>query len=134
MLSHVQFSVTSWMVARQGPLSMGFSRQEYWEWVAVPSSRRSSRPRVKPESPGSSALQADSLPTEPSRKPTFFSTIELLGYFGILVILSLSSSETSTGSKLTENLMTTLSFGVQDTVQAVTFTISRSFFSLFFFF
>ena len=27
--SHVQFFVTLWIVARQAPLSMGFSRQEY---------------------------------------------------------------------------------------------------------
>ena len=29
-LSHVQLFVTPWTVARQAPLSMGFSRQEYW--------------------------------------------------------------------------------------------------------
>ena len=29
MLSHVWFFVTPWTVARQAPLSMGFSRQEY---------------------------------------------------------------------------------------------------------
>ena len=29
-LSHVQLFVTSWTVARQAPLSMEFSRQEYW--------------------------------------------------------------------------------------------------------
>ena len=28
--SHVQLFVTLWTVARQAPLSMGFSRQEYW--------------------------------------------------------------------------------------------------------
>ena len=28
--SHVQVFVTSWTVAHQAPLSMGFSRQEYW--------------------------------------------------------------------------------------------------------
>ena len=28
--SHVQFFVTLWTVAHQAPLSMGFSRQEYW--------------------------------------------------------------------------------------------------------
>ena len=28
-LSPIQFFVTSWTVARQAPLSMGFSRQEY---------------------------------------------------------------------------------------------------------
>ena len=34
----VQIFATPWAVARQGPLSMGFSRLEYW-WVAMPSSR-----------------------------------------------------------------------------------------------
>ena len=29
-LSHVQLFITPWTVARQAPLSMGFSRQEYW--------------------------------------------------------------------------------------------------------
>ena len=28
--SHVQLFVTLWTVAQQAPLSMGFSRQEYW--------------------------------------------------------------------------------------------------------
>ena len=40
--NHVQLFVTLWTVARQAPLSMGFSRQEY-EWVATPSSRESSQ-------------------------------------------------------------------------------------------
>ena len=30
LLSHVHFFATPWTVARQAPLSMGFSRQEYW--------------------------------------------------------------------------------------------------------
>ena len=35
--SHVRFFVTSWTVARQAPLSMGFSRQEYWSrWPFPP--------------------------------------------------------------------------------------------------
>ena len=29
--------VTSWTVARQAPLSMGFSRQEYWSGLPFPS-------------------------------------------------------------------------------------------------
>ena len=38
-------SSTPWTVAHQAPLSMGFSRQEYWGGVALPSSRGSSQPR-----------------------------------------------------------------------------------------
>ena len=36
-LSHVQRSVTPWTAAYQAPLSMGFSRQEYWSGVPLPS-------------------------------------------------------------------------------------------------
>ena len=43
LLSRVRLFVTLWTVARQAPLPMGFSRQEYWS-VATPSSRRSSQP------------------------------------------------------------------------------------------
>ena len=36
-LSHVQLFVTPWTVAHQAPLSMGFSRQEYWSGLPFPS-------------------------------------------------------------------------------------------------
>ena len=35
--SHVQLCVMLWIVARQAPLSMGFSRQEYWSGLPFPS-------------------------------------------------------------------------------------------------
>ena len=41
----VQLFATLWTIALQVPLSMGFSRQEYWEWVATSFSNGSSRPR-----------------------------------------------------------------------------------------
>ena len=47
MLSHfscVRLFATLWTIARQAPLSMGFSRQDILEWVAIPFFRRSSRP------------------------------------------------------------------------------------------
>ena len=43
--------VTPWTVARQAPLSMGFSRQEYWSKVPFPSPGDLPHPAVKPESP-----------------------------------------------------------------------------------
>ena len=52
-----------WTVARQAPLSMGFSRQKYWSGLPFPS------PGDLPDlgiEPGSPVLQADSLPTEHS--------------------------------------------------------------------
>ena len=36
-LSHVRFLATPWIVAYQAPPSMGFSRQEYWNGVPLPS-------------------------------------------------------------------------------------------------
>ena len=55
-----------WTVARQAPLSMGFSRQEYWSGLPFPSAGDLPNPETEPRSP---ALQADSLPTELQGKP-----------------------------------------------------------------
>ena len=35
-ISGVQLCVTLWAVAHQAPLSIGFSRQEYWHWCTAP--------------------------------------------------------------------------------------------------
>ena len=59
--------VAPWTVAHQAPLSMGFSRQEYWSGLPFPSPEDLSDPGIEPRSP---ALQADSLPTELSGKPS----------------------------------------------------------------
>ena len=53
--------VTPWTVAHQAPLSMGFSRQEYWSGWPFPSP--GDPPNLGTE-PGSPALQADDLLTE----------------------------------------------------------------------
>ena len=44
--SHVQLFSTPWTVARQAPLSMGFSRQEYWSGLPCPIPEDLSSPRV----------------------------------------------------------------------------------------
>ena len=52
---------TLWTEACQAPLPMRVSREEYQSGLTCPlSSRGSSRPRIEPESPASSALQANS--------------------------------------------------------------------------
>ena len=43
--------VTPWTVAHQAPLSMGFSRQEYWSPLPFPSPGDLSDSRIEPESP-----------------------------------------------------------------------------------
>ena len=50
----------------QAPLSMGFSKQEYWSGLPFPSPGDLPDPGTEPGSP---ALQADSLPSEPPEKP-----------------------------------------------------------------
>ena len=58
--------MTPWTVASQAPLSMAFSRQEYWRGLPFPSPGDLSNPGIKPRSP---ALQADSLPSDPLGNP-----------------------------------------------------------------
>ena len=53
-------------VAHQAPPSMGFSRQEYWSWLPFPSPGDLPNPGIEPGSP---ALQADTLSSEPPGKP-----------------------------------------------------------------
>ena len=62
----VSESANPWTVAQQASLSMGFSRKEYWSEWPFPSPGDLPNPGIKPVSP---ALQADSLPSEPPRKP-----------------------------------------------------------------
>ena len=69
VLSHfscVRLFVTLWTVARQAPLSMGFSRQEYWSGLPCPP------PEDLPD-PGflvNLHQQAGSLPLAPPGKPS----------------------------------------------------------------
>ena len=54
--------VTPGTVALQTPLSVGFSRQEYWSGLPFPPPGDLPDPGTEPKSPVSSALQADPLP------------------------------------------------------------------------
>ena len=62
-------SETPQTVARQAPLSMGFSRQDYWSGLPFPSSGDLPNPGIDPGSSETPALQADSLPFELPSKP-----------------------------------------------------------------
>ena len=55
-LSHVQLSATPWTVAHQAPLSMGFSRQEYWSSLPFPPPGNLPDPGIKLISPKSLTL------------------------------------------------------------------------------
>ena len=64
-LSRVRVFATLWTVAYQAHPSMGFSRQEYWSGVPLPSPGDLPDPGIEPGSP---TLQADTLPSEPPGK------------------------------------------------------------------
>ena len=50
-------------------LSLSFSRQEYWNGLSFPPPKALPNPGINPRPPVVLALQADSLPAEPSGKP-----------------------------------------------------------------
>ena len=64
---YVQLFAILWTVARQAPLSMAFSRQEYWSGLPLLSPGDLPDPVIKPRSP---TLQTDSSPSEPPGKPS----------------------------------------------------------------
>ena len=64
-LSHVQLFVTSWVVAIQAPLSMGFPRLEYWSGLPFPPPGDLPNSGTEPVSP---ALAGGFFATEPPGK------------------------------------------------------------------
>ena len=75
--------MTSWTVVCWAPLSIGFSRQEYWSALPFPSPGHLPDPGIEAGFP---ALQADSLPSEPLGKPenreNGGKSTHLTGYYG----------------------------------------------------
>ena len=65
-LSRVRLFATPWTIAYQAPPSMRFSRQECWSGLPFPSPGDPPDPGIEPGSP---ALQADALLSEPPGKP-----------------------------------------------------------------
>ena len=56
---------TSWTVAHQAPLSMGFFRQEYWDGLPFPTPGNLPNPEIVPRSLTSPALAGRFFTTEP---------------------------------------------------------------------
>ena len=73
-LSRVRLFATPWTVAYQAPPSMGFSRQECWSGLPFPPPGDLPDPGIEPGSP---ALQADALPSEPPGKPSLLFKLEM---------------------------------------------------------
>ena len=88
LFSRVRLFATPWTVACQTPLSMGFSRQEYWSGLPFPSPGDLPEPGIEPRF---LALQADSLPTELQRKPRLFSVSTFINYFSWIFYITCCS-------------------------------------------
>ena len=68
-LSRVRLLATPWTVTYQAPLSVGFSRQEYWSGLPFPSAGDLPSPGIEPASPVSPALAGRFFTTESPGKP-----------------------------------------------------------------
>ena len=66
-----------WTVAHQAPLSMGFSRKEYWSGLPFPSPGDLPNPGIESGSP---TLQADALTSDPPGKPQNTYTQQILRF------------------------------------------------------
>ena len=74
MLSHfscARLFATLWTLALQAPLSMGFSRQEYWSGLPRPPPGDLPNPGIELTSPASPALAS---PASPALEGWFFTT------------------------------------------------------------
>ena len=69
MLSCVSDFAAPWTVAHQAPLSMGFSKQEHWSGLPLPSPGNLAHPGTESESPPSPVSAGRFFTTAPPEKP-----------------------------------------------------------------
>ena len=74
MFSCVQLFVMPWTVGSQAPLSLGFSRQEYWDGLPFPSPGDLPDPGTEPLSPALwASLVAQLVKNPPAMRDTWVS-------------------------------------------------------------
>ena len=81
-LSHVWLFVTPWTVTHQAPLSMGFSRQEYWSGLPFLPPGDLPNPGIEPMSP---ALAGRLFTTEPPGNPSLQGSPYKLSFVSIIL-------------------------------------------------
>ena len=101
VLSHSLMSNT--LQLHQAPLFIGILQARIMEWVAMPSSRVSSQPVIKPRAP---SLEVDSLPSEPPGKPRNTGVGNLSLLQGIMYPLQYSCLENPMNSMKRQKDMT----------------------------
>ena len=80
---------TPWTVAAcQAPLSMEFSRQEYWSGLPFPPPGDLPNPRIEPKSPSSLALAGGFFSTVPPIYILLFGLFFIIGHYKILTIVT----------------------------------------------
>ena len=85
--THVWLCATLWTIACQAPLSMRFSRQEYWSGLPFPPPRDLPNPGIKPASFMSNLQwQGGPLPLVPPGKPPWYLPPDIM-YSYLLIIL-----------------------------------------------
>ena len=73
LLSRVQLFANPWTVARQAPLSMGLSGQEYWSGLPFPPPADLADPGIKTVSPAALAFADGFFTTEPPEALLYYS-------------------------------------------------------------
>ena len=111
LLSRVQLFATPWTVACQAPLSMGFSRQEYWSGLPFPSPEYLPNPGNKPGSP---ALQADTLSSQPPGKPSRY----CLTFYAVYNMRNTGLEEAQAGIKIAGRNINNLRYADDTTFMA----------------
>ena len=80
--------VTLWTVARQAPLSMGFSKQEYWSGLPFPPPGHLPDPGIKVAPPMSPTLAGGFFTTEPLGKPPCHLSIVYSSVYPLNIIVA----------------------------------------------
>ena len=99
LLRNVRHFATLWTVAHQAPLSMGFSRQEYWSRLPCPPPADLPDPGIKSESLMSSALAGGFFTTCASWEVSIFLYIPFVFWNSILTVSLLKSNNAKPDSK-----------------------------------
>ena len=90
--SYVWLCATLWTVVHQAPLSMGFSRQEYWSGLLCPSPRNISDPGIEPPSLMYAALAGGFFTTSTTWEATDFYDTRINKHFSLAHLCWLCNS------------------------------------------